>query len=96
MALVHHGPVRHAISMSIASMSKVPPKQRKATEKSLKTISKALKAARIDQNLTQEELAELLGVSTEYVRRIENSQRIPSLPMLIRHSKALGLTLSVD
>lgn len=40
------------------------------------------KEYRKKRNLTQEELAEVLQISTRQVQRIENSESIPSLKLL--------------
>lgn len=47
-------------------------------------IAAKIRAARKAQNITQEKLAELTGVSVSMVKSIEGSQRAPSLPMLFK------------
>lgn len=41
-----------------------------------------LKKARLDQKLTYDELSEMSGVSSRYIKEIENHGNIPSLEKL--------------
>lgn len=63
-----------------------------------KTKSRAfgpvLKHFRIERKLTQEELAEKVGVVTSYVSMMESGQKFPNLEMLFALAEALGLTAS--
>ena len=43
-----------------------------------------LKKARLDQKLTYDELSEKSGVSSRYIKEIENHGNVPSLGQLIR------------
>lgn len=52
-------------------------------------IGEAIKAARIKQNLTQEELGEKVGVKKAQISRIERGYSI-SIPTMSRVFKALG------
>ncbi len=88
MVLFHHNR-----NMSIRGFSKVPQKDAKYVKTELLHISSKLQSKRKDLGLTQEELAETLDVSAETIRFIEQSRRIPSLPMLIRLCKILKLDL---
>lgn len=56
-------------------------------------MSEKLQAKRHELGLTQEKMAELLDVSPETIRFIEQNRRIPSLPMLIRIAKILKLEI---
>ena len=59
-------------------------------------IGEAIKAERIRQNLTQEELGERLGVKKAQISRLENGHSI-TLATMSRVFKALGInTASVD
>ena len=49
-----------------------------------------LKQARTEQKLTYEELAEKSGVSSRYIKEIENHGNVPSLEKLGQHEKALA------
>ena len=59
-------------------------------------VVRALIAARIESNLSQKELAELSGVRQSNISRIENGTRNPSLAMLKRLAKGIGMQLKVD
>ena len=45
---------------------------------------------RLQQSLTQEQLAETIGVSERYLRSVEAGQYYPSLPTATRLCAALG------
>ena len=59
-----------------------------------KTICKRIKGFRHDQSLTQEELAEKVGVSRVYIGYVEQGRNTPSLDMLEKIAKALKVKLS--
>ncbi len=63
-----------------------------------KTKSRAfgpiLRQFRTERKLTQEELAEKVGVVTSYISMMESSQKFPNLEMLFMLSDALGMNLS--
>ncbi len=46
-----------------------------------------IKSLRTEKGLTQEKLAESLGISVEYVGKIERGKRTPSLELVIAMSK---------
>lgn len=52
-----------------------------------------LKVQRVRRNLTQEQLAELVEVSTKHVTKIENSKSTPSSYLLFKFSKALKVSM---
>lgn len=59
-------------------------------------IGEAIKKARIEQNLTQEELGERIGVKRAQVSRLEKGYSI-SIPTMSRVFRALGVpTASID
>ncbi len=59
-------------------------------------IGETIKKARIEKNLTQEELGERIGVKRAQISRLEKGYSI-SLPTMSRVFKALGVaTASVD
>lgn len=55
-------------------------------------IGKRVVKARKHAELTQEALAKKIGISREYVARIEGGHHEPSLTMLVKVAKALGVT----
>lgn len=64
-----------------------------ATKKKInKEMGFRLKQARIDQKLTYEELAEKSGVSSRYIKEIENHGNIPSIEKLVQLIRALHIS----
>lgn len=59
-------------------------------------VVRALRAARIDAGLTQERLAERLGVTQSRVSTFERGHVVPDVPMLERWAAALDLRLVVS
>ena len=51
-----------------------------------------LKKARLDQKLTYDELSEMSGVSSRYIKEIENHGNIPSLEKLVQLIRALHIS----
>ena len=51
-----------------------------------------LKKARMEQKLTYDELAEKSGVSTRYIKEIENRGNIPSLEIFTKLIRALNIS----
>lgn len=64
------------------------------TQKTIQQIASRLKTARLDKNLTQEDLAKKAGISTNYYARLERVEVIPSVETLEKLVKALGLKSS--
>lgn len=63
-------------------------------ELDFKAIGKRIKIARIKKNLTQEVLADKIGVSPQHVSNIETGNSSVSLPTLVAIANVL--TVSVD
>lgn len=57
-------------------------------------IGEAIKAARKERNLTQDQLAELMGVKKAQVSRIERGNN-PTLSTITRAFNALGMAVSL-
>ncbi|MBR5800008.1 MAG: helix-turn-helix transcriptional regulator [Lachnospiraceae bacterium] len=55
--------------------------------------NKKMKIARIEKDLSQEQLAELIGVTRQTVSMIEAGKFNPSLQLCLAICKALGKTL---
>lgn len=51
-----------------------------------------LKDSRTSLNMSQQELAEKVGVSREYITMIENNERTPSVSI----AKKIGIALNID
>ena len=56
-------------------------------------ISKNIKTRRISRKYTQEKLAEVLGVSTQYLSQLERGESKPSLKLLVAISHHLDCPL---
>lgn len=57
----------------------------------IEILRKNIKSFRIDKNLTQENLSELSGISSDYLSEIERGKRTPSLKRLILIAEALNI-----
>lgn len=64
--------------------------------KEARRISLEVRAGREAAGLTQEGLAEKLGVSVETIKGIELGYHFASLPMLIRICRALGFIVLIS
>lgn len=51
------------------------------------------KAFRINRKLSRRQLAELVGVSQQFIQQVESGQKSPSLDTAVRLASALGCTL---
>lgn len=59
-----------------------------------KALGGKIQRARKKKELTQEQLAETIGVSTRYIGFIEQGQRVPSLKTADKIARMLGVKLS--
>lgn len=59
-------------------------------------IIQAMIDARKQQHLTQKELAERTGITQADISRIENGTRNPSLEMIKRLAKGMGMRLKLE
>lgn len=59
-------------------------------------IIQAMIDARKEQNLTQKELSKRTGITQADISRIENGTRNPSLDMLRRLAKGMGMKLKLE
>jgi DNA-binding XRE family transcriptional regulator len=59
-------------------------------------IIQAMVAARKKQNITQKELSEITGITQADISRIENGTRNPSLAMIKRLAKGMGMRLKLE
>lgn len=62
-------------------------------EEILRIFSENLRAERARKKLTQEQLAEMAGISQKYLYRIENAKMNPTIAVVCRLALALGVTL---
>ena len=59
-------------------------------------IIQAMINARVDQKITQQELSERTGITQADISRIENGTRNPSLNMMKKLAKGLGMQLKLE
>ena len=59
----------------------------------LRPIGQQIHRLRIEQDLTQERLAELAGVNPKHLGRIERGDAEPCAGLLVRLARALGVTV---
>ncbi len=73
-------------------------RQRTPSEKGLKSrqeVVRELKRIRLQKEMTQQELAELMGTQKSNISRLESGRYNPSLDFLIRIFECLGKTVSL-
>lgn len=58
------------------------------------SFGERLKALRTSREWTCEVLAEKIGITPEYISMLENGKREPRFPMVLKISKAFGMTLA--
>lgn len=76
-------------------LNKIPTAYRKEIEKKLNAISELIQARREKLGLTQEELAEELGISVMTLQFIEQRRRYPSLPLLFFILRYLKMDITI-
>jgi transcriptional regulator with XRE-family HTH domain len=64
-------------------------------EKNFRQISAQIQEARHALKITQEALAEELGVSTDMVKAIEQNRRLAGLGLLFQICKRLGIKVEI-
>lgn len=64
------------------------------TSRSMKAISTNVRNKRLDLRMTQKDLAEKCGLSTNYISRIERSEVSPTVDTLEKLTKALKVDSS--
>lgn len=58
-----------------------------------KNLAHNLKVERAKRDLTQEKLAEMAGISAKHLTKIENKNVTPSIFIVYKLAKALGVTV---
>lgn len=58
------------------------------------TVAERIRALRVAAGLTQEQLAERVGIGPQYMSRLERARRVPSLDMIVELAAALNTTPS--
>lgn len=64
------------------------------TSRSMKAISNNVRNRRLDLRMTQKDLAEKCGLSTNYISRIERAEVSPTVDTLEKLTKALKVDSS--
>lgn len=59
-------------------------------------VIRAMVDTRIGQNLTQKQLAERTGIDQADISKLENGTRNPSLKLLKRLAKGMGMQLKIE
>jgi transcriptional regulator with XRE-family HTH domain len=60
-------------------------------QKNNKLFGEVLRARRLEKQLSQEQLSERVDVIRAFISALENGTRQPSLAMVLRLAKALGI-----
>jgi len=77
-------------------LAKMPAKYQKSVESELHRLSQTIQVGREARGLTQEGLAEKLGIGTTTLQAIERGRRYPSLPTLFYVCQFLGIEIQVN
>ena len=77
-------------------IANLPKKDRVFVEKWLLSLIKTIQRARMEQDFTQEALAEALDVSVNTIKYIEQGRRLPSLPLMLRICKFLKIEVKIS
>lgn len=64
------------------------------TKKNLKTFGSRIQELRKKNNLTQSELAEKIGLSTNFIGMVERGERNTSVDKIFKLAKAFNISLS--
>lgn len=60
----------------------------------LKTIADNIRIERLPKRLSQEKLAEIVGISTKYLNMIENNKTNPTIVIVVKICNALKIDLN--
>lgn len=85
-------------SMIDKHVGKIGTEKRDAFENELRIdlLGQAIKQARLEQNLTQKQLGELVGVQKAQISKIENSVKNARLETLLKVFDALGAKVNFN
>jgi transcriptional regulator with XRE-family HTH domain len=59
----------------------------------IKELGAAIKRARLEKNLTQERLAEIINITPVHIKQLESGSRKPSIDVLYRISRTLNMSI---
>jgi HTH-type transcriptional regulator/antitoxin HipB len=90
--------VRTLAEMKDKYIGKVDSKERDEYEYELRmdVLGKMIKAARLERNLTQEELGKLVGVQKAQISKLESSTNSATIDTVIRVFKALKADINFN
>lgn len=90
--------VRTLAGMKDKHIGKVGSKERDEYEYELRmdVLGKMIKAARLERNLTQEELGKLVGVQKAQISKLESSTNSATIDTVIRVFKALKADINFN
>jgi DNA-binding XRE family transcriptional regulator len=82
----------------LAAKTKRKPKPDKdiSKDKALLSFAQRLRATRIQEQITQAELAKRIGVKTCTVSALENGRFVPTYGLLWRVAKAMDITIKIE
>jgi len=90
-------PIGAAVADDIRRQEKADPEYRKVRARLARAeaVARLLIQFRMKHNLTQEQLAELMGTSAPAISRLESGTHVPSLTTLSRLAEAAGERLVI-
>jgi transcriptional regulator with XRE-family HTH domain len=59
----------------------------------IKDLGAAIKRARLEKNLTQERLAEIINITPIHIKQLESGSRKPSVDVLYKLAKTLNMSI---
>ena len=97
MLIMPRSPIGAAVADDIRRQEKVDPEYRKVRARFARAeaVARLLIQFRMKHNLTQEQLAELMGTSAPAISRLESGTHVPSLTTLSRLAEAAGERLVI-
>lgn len=97
MLIMPRSPIGAAVADDIRRQVKADPEYRKVRARFARAeaVARLLIQLRMKHNLTQEQLAELMGTSAPAISRLESGTHVPSLTTLSRLAEAAGERLVI-
>ena len=95
--IMPRSPIGAAVADDIRRQEKADPEYRKVRARFARAeaVARLLIQFRMRHNLTQEQLAELMGTSAPAISRLESGTHVPSLTTLARLAEAAGERLVI-
>jgi len=97
MLIMPRSPIGAAVADDIRRQEKADPEYRKVRARFARAeaVARLLIQFRMKHNLTQEQLAQLMGTSAPAISRLESGTHVPSLTTLSRLAEAAGERLVI-